>query len=121
MKMKAAVLRRFDAGQPFADSKPISIEEVTLDPPGPNEVLVRIGGAGLCHSDLSVMNGARPRPEPLVLGHEGAGSIVEVGSAITDIAPGDHIAAGNPSGLCSHGLLLRMRRLRMTSQRLNIT
>ena len=91
MKMKAAVLRRFDAGQPFADSKPISIEEVTLDPPGPNEVLVRIGGAGLCHSDLSVMNGARPRPEPLVLGHEGAGSIVEVGSAITDIAPGDHI------------------------------
>jgi len=91
MKMKAAVLRRFDAPQPFADSKPISIEEVTLDPPGPNEVLVRIGGAGLCHSDLSVMNGARPRPEPLVLGHEGAGSIVEVGSAITDVAPGDHI------------------------------
>jgi alcohol dehydrogenase len=91
MKMKAAVLRRFDAPLPFTDSKPISIEEVTLDPPGPNEVLVKIGGAGLCHSDLSVMNGARPRPEPLVLGHEGAGSIVEVGSAITDIAQGDHI------------------------------
>ena len=70
MKMKAAVLRRFDAPQPFANSKPISIEEVTIDPPGPNEVLVSIGGAGLCHSDLSVMNGARPRPEPLVLGHE---------------------------------------------------
>ncbi len=91
MKMKAAVLRRFDAPMPFADSKPISIEEVTLDPPGPNEVLVRIGGAGLCHSDLSVMNGARPRPEPLVLGHEGAGSIIEVGSAVTDVAPDDHI------------------------------
>ncbi|MBT4489966.1 MAG: alcohol dehydrogenase, partial [Rhodospirillaceae bacterium] len=46
MKIKAAVLRRFDASLPFADSKPISIEEVTLDPPGPNEVLVKIGGAG---------------------------------------------------------------------------
>ncbi len=91
MKMKAAVLRQFDAKQPFANSKPISIEEVTLDPPGPNEVLVKIGGAGLCHSDLSVMNGARPRPEPLVLGHEGAGQVVEVGSSITDIEAGDHI------------------------------
>jgi len=91
MKMKAAVLRRFDAPQPFAKSKPISIEEVTLDPPGPNEVLVKIGGAGLCHSDLSVMNGARPRPEPLVIGHEGAGQVVEIGSAITDVEAGDHI------------------------------
>ena len=91
MKMKAAVLRRFDAPQPFAESKPISIEEVTLDPPGPNEVLVKIGGAGLCHSDLSVMNGARPRPEPLVIGHEGAGQVVEIGAAITDVEPGDHI------------------------------
>jgi alcohol dehydrogenase len=91
MKMKAAVLRQFDAKQPFAKSKPISIEEITLDPPGPNEVLVKIGGAGLCHSDLSVMNGSRPRPEPLVLGHEGAGQVVEIGSSITDIEVGDHI------------------------------
>ncbi len=91
MKMKAAVLRQFDAKQPFAKSKPISVEEVTLDPPGPNEVLVKIGGAGLCHSDLSVMNGSRPRPEPLVLGHEGAGQVVEIGSSITDIEAGDHI------------------------------
>ncbi len=91
MKIQAAVLRQFDAEQPFAESKPISIEEVTLDPPGPNEVLVKIGGAGLCHSDLSVMNGSRPRPEPLVLGHEGAGQVVEIGSAITDVAVGDHI------------------------------
>ena len=91
MKMKAAVLRRFDAPQPFAESKPLSIEEVNLDPPGPNEVLVKIAGAGLCHSDLSVMNGSRPRPEPLVIGHEGSGEIVEVGSAVTDIEVGDHM------------------------------
>ena len=91
MKMKAAVLRRFDAPQPFAESKPLSIEEVNLDPPGPNEVLVKIAGAGLCHSDLSVMNGSRPRPEPLVIGHEGSGEIVEVGPAVTDIEVGDHM------------------------------
>tara|TARA_B100000676_G_C18079193_1_gene849990 strand:+ start:237 stop:1370 length:1134 start_codon:yes stop_codon:yes gene_type:complete len=91
MKMKAAVLRRFDAPQPFTESKPLSIEEVNLDPPGPNEVLVKIAGAGLCHSDLSVMNGSRPRPEPLVIGHEGSGEIVEVGSAVTDIEVGDHM------------------------------
>ena len=91
MKMKAAVLRRFDAPQPFAESKPLSIEEVNLDPPGPNEVLVKIAGAGLCHSDLSVMNGSRPRPEPLVIGHEGSGEIVEVGSAVTDIEVVDHM------------------------------
>jgi alcohol dehydrogenase len=91
MKMKAAVLRQTDAKQPFADSKPISIEEITLDPPGYNEVLVKIGGAGLCHSDLSVINGARPRPVPMVLGHEGAGEVVEVGGSITDVAVGDHV------------------------------
>jgi alcohol dehydrogenase len=91
MKMMAAVLRSCDAEQPFATSKPISVEEVTLDPPRHNEVLVKIGGAGLCHSDLSVMNGARPRPVPLVLGHEGAGEVMEIGDSITDVAVGDHV------------------------------
>ena len=91
MKMTAAVLRTTDAPQPFAKSLPLSIEEVTLDPPGLNEVLVKIGGAGLCHSDLSVINGDRPRPVPLVMGHEGAGSVVEIGPGITDVAEGDHV------------------------------
>lgn len=91
MKMMAAVLRSCDAEQPFATSKPISVEEVTLDPPGQNEVLVKVGGAGLCHSDLSLMNGARPRPVPMVLGHEGAGEVEEIGDSITDIAVGDHV------------------------------
>lgn len=91
MRMKAAVLRQCGAPAPFAESRPISVEEVELDPPGPNEVLVKIGGAGLCHSDLSVINGDRPRPLPMVLGHEGAGTVVEVGSAVGDVAVGDHI------------------------------
>lgn len=91
MRMKAAVLRRIGADRPYAETQPISIEEVELDPPGVGEVLVRIGGGGLCHSDLSIINGARPRPLPMVLGHEGAGEIVEVGKGVRDLVPGDHV------------------------------
>ena len=56
------------------------IEELELDPPGPGEVLVRIRAAGLCHSDLSVINGDRPRPVPMALGHEAAGVVEELGA-----------------------------------------
>ena len=90
MKCRAAILRTTGAPKPYAESKPLSIEEIELDPPGPNEVLVKIAGAGLCHSDLSVINGSRARPLPIVLGHEGAGEIVEVGSAVNDVKEGDH-------------------------------
>lgn len=91
MKTRAAVLRHSPVATPFAETKPLSIEEVTLDPPGPEEVLVRIRAAGLCHSDLSVINGNRPRPVPMVLGHEAAGEVVEVGAGIRDLAPGDRV------------------------------
>ena len=64
MRTRAAVLRRSPVQPPFADSRPLEIETLDLDPPGPGEVLVRIRAAGLCHSDLSVMNGGRPRPVP---------------------------------------------------------
>lgn len=91
MKIRAAVLRSSPAAAPFAESRPLVIEEVELDPPGPEEVLVKIGAAGLCHSDLSVINGNRPRPVPMVLGHEAAGTVVEVGAAIRDLSPGDRV------------------------------
>ena len=91
IRCTAAVLRQSGAPQPFADSKPISIEEIELDAPRETEVVVKIAGAGLCHSDLSVINGDRPRPTPLVLGHEGSGEIVEVGSAVHDVKVGDHV------------------------------
>ena len=64
MKIKAAVLHAMNAKPPFAESRPLSIEEIDLAPPGPGEILVKIGAAGLCHSDLSVINGHRPRPMP---------------------------------------------------------
>ena len=91
MKMKAAVLTVCGAPRPFAKSKPIHVVEVDLDPPGEGEVLVKVGGGGLCHSDLSLINGDRPRPVPIVLGHEGAGEIVEVGAGVHDVKKGDHV------------------------------
>ncbi len=91
MKMKAGVLTVCGAPRPFAKSKPIHVVEVDLDPPGEGEVLVKVGGAGLCHSDLSLINGDRPRPVPIVLGHEGAGEIVELGKGVHDVKVGDHV------------------------------
>jgi alcohol dehydrogenase len=91
MKTKAAVLTQCGLPRPFAASKPIHILELDLDPPGEGEVLVKVGGAGLCHSDLSLVNGDRPRPTPVVLGHEGSGEIVEVGKGVHDVKAGDHV------------------------------
>ncbi|HEX6979756.1 MAG TPA: zinc-dependent alcohol dehydrogenase family protein [Alphaproteobacteria bacterium] len=91
MKMKAAVLEAMGAPAPYANSKPLRIAEVELDPPGPGEVLVKIAAAGLCHSDLSVINGDRPRPTPMVLGHEAAGIVEEVGPGVDDLKKGDHV------------------------------
>lgn len=91
MKMKAAVLRQTGAPRPYATSRPIQIEEVELDPPKEGELLVKIAGGGLCHSDLSVINGDRSRPVPLVLGHEGSGEVVEVGPGVRDMKPGDPV------------------------------
>ena len=91
MKFRAAVLREIGLPAPYAQSRPLSIEEVEVSDPGPSEVLVRIRAAGLCHSDLSAINGDRPWPMPIVIGHEAAGEVVEVGSAVTDLVPGDHV------------------------------
>ena len=91
MKTRAAVLRKSGLDAPYEESAPLAIEEVTLEPPGPGEVLVRIAAAGLCHSDLSVVNGDRPRPTPMVLGHEAAGVVEELGAGVSDLARGDHV------------------------------
>lgn len=91
MKIKAAVLHSIGSPAPYAQSKPLRIEEVELDPPGEGEVLVRIRAAGLCHSDLSTINGNRPRPTPMVLGHEAAGVVEECGHGVSDLRPGDHV------------------------------
>jgi alcohol dehydrogenase len=81
------------APRPYARSRPLTIEEVDLDPPGPGEVLVAVRAAGLCHSDLSVIDGVRPRPLPMVLGHECAGVVAALGPGVTDLHIGDHVVA----------------------------
>lgn len=91
MKTRAAVLHALDKTAPFADSRPLAIEEIDLDPPGPGEVLVKMTAAGLCHSDLSVITGVRPRPVPMALGHEASASVVQVGSGVHDLKPGDQV------------------------------
>jgi alcohol dehydrogenase len=91
MKIKAAVLQAMGATAPYAVSRPLHIEEIDLAPPGPDEVLIKIAAAGLCHSDLSVINGDRPRPMPMALGHEAAGVVHELGAGVTDIQVGDHV------------------------------
>ncbi len=91
MKVRAAVLEAMGLPYPYAQSKPLSIQEIDLAPPGPGEVLVRIRAAGLCHSDLSVINGDRPRPMPMALGHEAAGEVEAAGEGVTDLVRGDHV------------------------------
>lgn len=91
MRITGAVLERIGLPRPYADSAPISVATVELDGPGPTEVLVRIEAAGVCHSDLSVLDGNRVRPVPMLLGHEAAGRVEAVGSAVTDLAVGRRV------------------------------
>ncbi len=91
MEITAAVLHEIGAPFPYAESRPLRIESVKLDPPGPGEVLVEIKAASLCHSDLSVIDGSRPRPVPMALGHEAAGIVRKVGAGVDDLECGDHV------------------------------
>jgi S-(hydroxymethyl)glutathione dehydrogenase/alcohol dehydrogenase len=83
IQTRAAVLRAFDA--------PLSIEEITLDDPGPGEVVVRLAATGVCHSDQHMLGGAFKTPLPAVLGHEGAGVVEIVGQGVRGVGPGDHV------------------------------
>src|SRR5215207_8692096 len=88
MKIRGAVLEQIGLPRPYAESRPLSVGELDLAPPGDSELLVRIEAAGLCHSDLSVVDGNRVRPVPMLLGHEAAGVVEHVGGGVTDVAVG---------------------------------
>lgn len=81
--MKAAVFREVN--------KPMEIEEISVSKPGPREVLIRTKAAGICHSDLHFWNGSYPGQVPMVLGHESAGVVEQVGSDVHYVKPGDHV------------------------------
>lgn len=80
---KAAVCREWN--------KPVSIETITVESPRRGEVMIKVAACGVCHSDLSATNGTIPLPPPMVLGHEAAGHIVEVGEGVTDLQVGDAV------------------------------
>jgi S-(hydroxymethyl)glutathione dehydrogenase / alcohol dehydrogenase len=107
--VRAAVLR--------APGAQFELTDLTLRALGPRDVHVKIAASGVCHSDLSIQDGTIPHPLPAVLGHEGAGVVVEIGDQVTTVAPGDHVVLswvapcrrcfsclrGHPE-LCEHGL-----------------
>ena len=84
-KGKAVVFRELN--------KPVVVEEITIDSPKRGEVTVKMAACGVCHSDLSAVNGTIPLPPPLVLGHEAAGEVIEVGDGVTGLAVGDHVVS----------------------------
>lgn len=91
MKIKAAILMDGGVKEGFEAAQALKICELDLADPGRGEVLIRIAAAGVCHSDLSVINGTRPRPVPMVLGHEASGFVEAVGPGVDDLVPGDHV------------------------------
>ncbi|AGB20541.1 Zn-dependent alcohol dehydrogenase, class III [Mycobacterium sp. JS623] len=91
MRIRGAVLEEIGRPRPYAESRPLSVGELELAPPGDSELLVRIETAGLCHSDLSVVDGNRVRPVPMLLGHEAAGVVEQAGSAVDDMPVGQRI------------------------------
>jgi Zn-dependent alcohol dehydrogenase len=96
MRTKAAVL--WGVGEKW------QVEEVTLDSPGPDEVLVKLTASGLCHSDYHLVTGDIPVPLPVIGGHEGAGVVAAVGSGVTDVAEGDSVVLSflPACGKCSY-------------------
>lgn len=84
MKIRGAVLESSGVPSPYASSRPLVVTDLDLAAPGPEELLVRIEAASLCHSDLSVVNGDRPRPVPMLLGHEAAGIVEATGTLSAD-------------------------------------
>jgi Zn-dependent alcohol dehydrogenase len=92
MKIEAAVLDAIGYRGDFDRDPPLRLASVDLADPGPDELLLKIEAAGLCHSDLSVINGDRPRPMPMVLGHEAVGTVISAGEAAAeDFAAGDRV------------------------------
>lgn len=117
--MLSTILRDAGSTRPYAQSAPLTFEQIPVPAPRAGELLVKIERASLCHSDLSVIDGSRIRPLPMALGHEAAGIVTGIGAGVTDVAVGDHVVlvfvpscgdcrscrAGRPA-LCHRGALV---------------
>lgn len=111
MRIRGAVLSEIGLGRPYAGTRPLAVEELELAGPGPSELLVQMEAAGLCHSDLSVVDGNRVRPVPMLLGHEAAGRVLQVGESVSGVSPGQRVVmaflprCGRCSGCAADGRL----------------
>lgn len=111
LHIRGAVLERSGEPRPYADSAPITISDLELSAPGSGEVLVRMRAAGICHSDLSVVNNNRPRPLPMLLGHEASGIVEAVGDNVSTVSVGDHVVmtflprCGDCAGCATNGTM----------------
>ena len=109
MKIKGALLQEVGLERPYQDSNPMKIVELELKEPGSKEILIRIEAAGICHSDLSVVDGVRVRPVPMLLGHEACGIVEKLGDQVSDLELGDRVVmtfsprCENCSGCSSNG------------------
>jgi S-(hydroxymethyl)glutathione dehydrogenase/alcohol dehydrogenase len=81
-----------------AENQPLTVEDLDALPPGPRDVVIQIGASGVCHTDVSVAKGWLPVPPPCILGHEGAGTVLEVGAQVTRVKPGDRVVACSTAG-----------------------
>ena len=90
--IKAAVLIEEGLNRPYSDSQPLRVLPLELGKAEGRNVKVRVEVAGVCHSDLSVVNGSRSRPRPMAIGHEGSGVVVEIGDEVSTVEIGDHVA-----------------------------
>jgi alcohol dehydrogenase len=110
VQITGAVLEEIGRPRDYRESRPLSVGTVDLDGPGPYEVLVAIECAGLCHSDLSVVDGNRTRPVPMLLGHEASGRVLDVGSSVSGLAVGNRVVmtflprCGDCEGCASGGI-----------------
>ncbi len=122
LKFRAAVLEQAGKAQPYAESQPLEVREIAVEGPRAHEVLVRIAAASLCRSDLSVVDGKRAWPLPIVPGHEASGVIEEVGADVTRVRKGDAVVLvfqaqcgvcpscmGGDAHLCGPGLAANRR------------
>lgn len=91
MKINSVVLRKMGESKPYQLSQPLKIEQIELGEPGSGEVKVKMIAAGLCHSDLSVISGVRPRPLPMAIGHEASAEIVAVGENVKSLKVGQKV------------------------------
>jgi alcohol dehydrogenase len=116
VKVTSVVLTGMGLPRPYVESRPVEVMELELEGPAAGELLVRVEASGLCHSDLSVVDGSRPRPLPMALGHEAAGIVEEIGAGVHDVAVGDRVVlvfvpscgscpecAGGQPALCRRG------------------